>query len=106
MQYITTYDLYNVLFVSATRLNEYIRHYEVLTYDRDDVHRSHVRAKRSVIRDNAVHFRFSSHGRSFNIRLKRDLTTFSDNLVVVGPSGQQEDVETSHIYQGHILGKL
>ncbi|XP_069703411.1 disintegrin and metalloproteinase domain-containing protein 10 isoform X1 [Periplaneta americana] len=91
--------------VSAVRLNEYIRHYEELTYDHEDVHRSHVRARRSVSRDNAVHLYFNAHGRSFNIRLKRDLTTFSNNLVVVGPSGQEEDLETSHIYQGHILGE-
>ncbi|XP_023703400.1 disintegrin and metalloproteinase domain-containing protein 10 isoform X2 [Cryptotermes secundus] len=90
---------------SATRLNEYIRHYEELTYDHDDVHRSHIRARRSVTRDNAVHLRFTSHGRSFNIRLKRDLSTFSNNLVVVGPSGQKEDLETSHIYHGHIIGE-
>jgi len=93
------------LFVSATRLNEYIQHYEELTYDREDVHRSHIRARRSVTRDNAVHLRFISHGRSFNIRLKRDLSTFSNNLVVVGPTGQVEDVEASHIYHGHIIGK-
>ncbi|KAJ9581415.1 hypothetical protein L9F63_023409, partial [Diploptera punctata] len=92
-------------YVYSVRLNEYIRHYEVLTYDREDVLRSHLRARRSVIRDNSVHLRFSSHGRSFNIRLKRDLNTFSSNLVVIGPTGQQEDLETSHIYQGHILGE-
>ncbi|XP_015596186.1 disintegrin and metalloproteinase domain-containing protein 10 isoform X2 [Cephus cinctus] len=90
---------------SARRLNEYIRHYETLSYPAEDVHRSHLRAKRSVTRDNAVNLKFRSHGRNFHIRLKRDLTTFSNDLIVEGPSGKIEDLDTSHIYQGHLLGE-
>nr|CAD7430532.1 unnamed protein product [Timema monikensis] len=86
-------------------LSEYISHYEPLSYDAQDVHRNHVRAKRSVTRENAVHLHFSAHRRSFNIRLKRDLSTFSSNLVVHGPDGREEDLDTSHIYQGHIIGE-
>ncbi|XP_012251802.2 disintegrin and metalloproteinase domain-containing protein 10 isoform X2 [Athalia rosae] len=90
---------------SARRLNEYIRHYEPLSYPTEEVHRGHLRAKRSVTRDNAVTFKFRAHGRDFHIRLKRDLTTFSDNLVILGPSGKEEDFDTSHIYEGHVLGE-
>ncbi|XP_046420360.1 disintegrin and metalloproteinase domain-containing protein 10 isoform X1 [Neodiprion fabricii] len=90
---------------SARRLNEYIRHYEPLSYSTEDVHRAHLRAKRSVAQDNPVIFKFRAHGRDFHIRLKRDITTFSNNLVILGPSGEEEDLDTSHIYHGHILGE-
>lgn len=90
---------------SARRLNEYIRHYEPLSYPTEEVHRGHLRAKRSVTRDNSVTLKFRSHGRDFHIRLKRDLATFSNNLIIEGPSGQTEDLDTSHIYQGHLVGE-
>ena len=102
-------DLRHCLFtfsVAARRLNEYIRHYEPLSYPTEEVHRGHLRAKRSVTRDNSVTLKFRSHGRDFHIRLKRDLATFSNNLIIEGPSGQTEDLDTSHIYQGHLVGKF
>ncbi|XP_043486455.1 disintegrin and metalloproteinase domain-containing protein 10 isoform X1 [Polistes fuscatus] len=90
---------------SAQRLNKYIRHYETLSYPTEEVHRGHLRAKRSVTRDNFVTLKFRSHGRDFHIRLKRDLNTFSNNLVIEGPSGRQEELDTSHIYEGHLIGE-
>lgn len=64
------------------RLNEYISHYETLNYDVKQVHASHSRAKRSINQDQHVNLQFDAHGEKFNIRLKRDLTTFSDKLEV------------------------
>ncbi|XP_047360443.1 disintegrin and metalloproteinase domain-containing protein 10 isoform X3 [Vespa velutina] len=89
---------------SARRLNEYIRHYEPLSYPTEEVHRGHLRAKRSVTRDNSVTLKFRSHGRDFHIRLKRDLNTFSNNLVIEGPTGHEEGLDTSHIYEGYLIG--
>lgn len=89
--------------VAAERLSEYISHYEPLNYDAADVHRAHVRAKRSVVRDNFVHLSFRAHSRDFRLRLKRDLSVFSDSMEVHGPQGQL-DVDTAHIYRGHIVG--
>lgn len=90
-------------FVAANRLNEYISHYEPLTYDTREVHRAHSRARRSLNRDDAVHLSFSAHGREFRLRLKRDLDVFSNDLEVHGPSGTL-DVDTSHVYKGQLLG--
>ncbi|KAJ8921776.1 hypothetical protein NQ315_008401 [Exocentrus adspersus] len=87
---------------TTERLNEYISHYETLNYDTGEVHRAHVRTKRSVVRDNSVHLSFRAHNRDFRLRLKRDLSVFSDSLEVHGPQGQI-DVDTSHIYQGHLV---
>lgn len=65
-------------------LNEYISHYETLSYDHRQTHASHSRAKRSVTKDPYVFLKFRAHNRPFHIRLKRDIVTFSDNLVVSG----------------------
>ena len=43
-------------------LNEYIRHYEELSYDTDELHSNHIRAKRSVS-DPYLHLKFTAHGR-------------------------------------------
>ncbi|XP_058808923.1 disintegrin and metalloproteinase domain-containing protein 10 isoform X2 [Phymastichus coffea] len=91
---------------SARRLNEYIRHYEPLTYDAEEVYRSHVRSKRSASAGpGQLTLRFRAHGRDFRLRLKRDLQTFASDLRVVGPSDQPEDLDTSHVYQGHLIGE-
>lgn len=90
-------------FVAANRLNEYISHYEPLNYDRAEVHRAHTRARRSVSGDHFVQISFKAHGRRFDMRLKRDLSVFSDSMEVHGPQGRL-DVDTAHIYNGHLLG--
>uniref|UniRef100_A0A336LXA8 ADAM10 endopeptidase n=1 Tax=Culicoides sonorensis TaxID=179676 RepID=A0A336LXA8_CULSO len=86
------------------RLNEYISHYEILDYDRDHIHSSHLRAKRSVTTNHQVDFKFKAHGRNFHLRLKRDIQTFSDNLVVVDSVNGPINVDSSHIYHGTVMG--
>uniref|UniRef100_A0A1L8E3C5 ADAM10 endopeptidase n=1 Tax=Nyssomyia neivai TaxID=330878 RepID=A0A1L8E3C5_9DIPT len=88
--------------LGGRRLNEYISHYETLSYDTKHVHASHNRAKRSVTKDPYVYLRFDAHGENFHMRLKRDVTTFSDNLVIDGSDGPVA-VDTAHIYQGELL---
>ncbi|XP_060523585.1 disintegrin and metalloproteinase domain-containing protein 10 isoform X2 [Cylas formicarius] len=90
--------------IHSDKLNEYISHYQPLNYDTGDVHSAHVRAKRSVVEDNHVHVSFRAHGRDFRLRLKRDLHVFSDSLEVHGPNGPI-DVDTSHVYKGHLVGE-
>ncbi|XP_018322244.1 disintegrin and metalloproteinase domain-containing protein 10 isoform X2 [Agrilus planipennis] len=90
---------------SANRLNEYISHYEPLDYDTWEVHRAHQRAKRSVIRDDAVNVQFKAHNREFRLRLKRDLDVFADKLEVHGPNGKPVHVDTAHIYKGRVIGE-
>lgn len=102
-----------ILFVqfddAAVRLNEYISHYETLNYDRQELAQKHSRAKRSVInRDSHVHLQFFAHDRDFHLRLKRDLNTFSDNLVIVDSDNKpfnSTEVDTSHIYAGYLVGE-
>ncbi|XP_035992257.1 disintegrin and metalloproteinase domain-containing protein 10 [Fundulus heteroclitus] len=86
-------------------LNKYIRHYEGLSYDTEALHSSHQRAKRALHpHDQTVHLDFHAHGRHFNLRLKRETQLFSPDLVVE-VSGNEEPVDTSHIYSGEIFGE-
>ncbi|XP_041780583.1 disintegrin and metalloproteinase domain-containing protein 10 isoform X1 [Anopheles merus] len=86
----------------ARPLNEYISHYEKLSYDHEHLHASHSRAKRSVTKDHYVHLSFSAHDRDFNIRLKRDLSTISDKLEIHTDKGPVQ-VDSSHIYHGEVI---
>uniref|UniRef100_A0A3P8UNZ6 Disintegrin and metalloproteinase domain-containing protein 10 n=1 Tax=Cynoglossus semilaevis TaxID=244447 RepID=A0A3P8UNZ6_CYNSE len=87
------------------RLNKYISHYEGLSYDTEEVHRNHQRVRRALSpHDNTVHLNFHAHGRNFNLRLKRDTTIFSPDLVIE-VSGEESPGDTSHIYSGEIFGE-
>lgn len=97
-----------VCFVSGKPLNEYISHYEKLSYDTKHLDAKHLRAKRSIGEEQNVHLKFRSHGEQFHLRLKRDLTTFSDNLEVIhhteGGIESKRQLDSRHIYEGHVLG--
>ncbi|XP_055372053.1 disintegrin and metalloproteinase domain-containing protein 10 [Condylostylus longicornis] len=96
-------DNKNVL-KGLNRLNEYISHYETLSYDHEHIHTSHMRAKRSVTKDHYINLKLNAHGRNFHLRIKRDLETFSDKLEVHSTNGPI-NVDTSHIYEGHVIGE-
>lgn len=67
------------------------------------MNKAHLRAKRSLSQDNAVHLSFNAHRKNFRLRLKRDTSVFSDDLEIHDDSGQL-DLDTSHIYEGHLIG--
>ncbi|XP_048517768.1 disintegrin and metalloproteinase domain-containing protein 10 isoform X3 [Dendroctonus ponderosae] len=90
---------------SANNLSEYISYYEPLSYDTKAVHNAHLRSKRSLVSNNNVYLSFSAHQRHFRLRLKRDLEVFSDKLEVLDDKGQRIDMDTAHVYSGHILGE-
>ncbi|XP_035010036.1 disintegrin and metalloproteinase domain-containing protein 10 [Hippoglossus stenolepis] len=90
---------------SGKPLNKYIRHYEGLSYDTEALHSSHQRAKRELApAERAVHLDFHAHGRYFNLRMKRDTSLFSPDLIIE-VSGEESPVDTSHIYSGEIFGE-
>ena len=85
------------------RLNDYVHHYEPLSYDAVD----HLRVKRSTVDgdDDGVRLNFASHGRQFNLRLKRDLSVFPDNIRIEDREGRRLqhlvrlDIVASHAYK-------
>ncbi|XP_037545596.1 disintegrin and metalloproteinase domain-containing protein 10 [Nematolebias whitei] len=86
-------------------LNKYIHHYEGLSYDTEALHESHQRAKRALSpQEKTVHLNFHAHGRHFNLRLKRDTSLFSPDLII-DVSGEEAPIDTSHIYSGEIFGE-
>lgn len=89
---------------SRRRLNEYIEHYESLEYDVDTLHEQHLRARRSTDTPADLRLEFTAHGRHFRMRLRRDLSAFSEDFKVEGAKGQLHDVDTSHIYHGELAG--
>ncbi|XP_061737935.1 disintegrin and metalloproteinase domain-containing protein 10 isoform X1 [Nerophis ophidion] len=86
-------------------LNKFIRHYEGLSYDTKALQNSHQRAKRALSpHDGTVHLDFHSHGRHFNLRMRRDTSVFSPDLEIE-VSGEEAPIDTSHIYSGELLGE-
>ena len=99
---VAKYFLYIFL---GNRLNEYILHYETLDYDASAVHAQHSRVRRSLdSSSDHVHLEFHSHGKPFRLKLARDTATFSPDVEIVSHKGEPIDVDTSHLYQGHLQG--
>ena len=71
-------------------LGPFISDYEPLSYDREPVHRSHSRHKRSLsagrrVSEDPVELSFSAHDRDFNLRLFADHSVFHPGYKVTGP---------------------
>ncbi|XP_076323272.1 disintegrin and metalloproteinase domain-containing protein 10-like [Tachypleus tridentatus] len=89
---------------NANQLNEYIQNYESLSYNPEEVHKSHLRDKRSV-HSFFVPVNFHAYGRHFNLRLKRETGVFSPDIVFDTSNGFNEKLDTSHLYNGFLLGE-
>jgi len=91
------------------RLNEYVQHFEPLSYTAYD----HSRSKRSSDADESdagrVRIDFESHGRKFNLDLQRDLSVFPSSVVIEDVEGRRlqhlEDNAHKHLYEGRLLGE-
>lgn len=93
---------------TGNRLNEYVLHYETLDYDADAVAAQHSRNRRSVVggeEESYLRLHFRSHGKPFRLKLKRDTSSFSSDVQFVSHKGHPLDVDTSHLYEGHLQGE-
>lgn len=89
----------------VTGLSPYIRHYDGLSYDRQDLHGRHLRAKRSaLLQGSSLHLDFVAFQRPFRLRLRRDAEIFSQNFTVINESGSTT-ADLSHIYSGVLEGE-
>ncbi|TDH08520.1 hypothetical protein EPR50_G00098450 [Perca flavescens] len=58
---------------AVSGISPYIKHYEGLSYDREDLHRKHLRAKRaSHLQEHTLQLDFTAFHRTFRLRLKRN----------------------------------
>ncbi|KAK2835569.1 hypothetical protein Q5P01_016053 [Channa striata] len=106
------YSLLLLLFNCHERITEavsgispYIKHYEGLSYNREDLHRRHVRARRAVHpQDYTLHLDFRAFQRSFRLRLRRNAEPFSKSFTVVNENGSTS-ADLSYIYSGILEGE-
>jgi disintegrin and metalloproteinase domain-containing protein 10 len=93
---------------TGNRLNEYVLHYETLDYDADAVAAQHSRHKRNAGGEKEelyLQLHFRSHGKPFRLKLKRDTSSFSPDVQFVSHKGHPLNVDTSHLYEGHLQGE-
>jgi len=88
-------------------LNDYIGDYEMLDYSTSEIHHKHLRAKRwagEPSQGPTVDLKLSTPSRYFHLRLKRESSVFSENIQLEGDAAPQEEIDTSHLYTGHVKG--
>ncbi|KAK2907836.1 hypothetical protein Q8A73_008909 [Channa argus] len=90
---------------AVTGISPYIKHYEGLSYDREDFHRRHVRARKAVHpQEYTLHLEFRAFQRNFRLRLRRNASAFSQNFIMVSENGSTS-ADLSHIYSGILEGE-
>ncbi|KAL1431490.1 hypothetical protein MTO96_014135 [Rhipicephalus appendiculatus] len=89
---------------SARALNDFVLHYEPLSYEPVSV--GSRRWKRSAARPQAPHrveLAFRSHNREFRLRLERDRSAFTDDFTIETRRGPESD-SLDHLYSGDVVG--
>ncbi|CAK6955449.1 disintegrin and metalloproteinase domain-containing protein 10 isoform X1 [Scomber scombrus] len=86
-------------------ISPYIKHYEGLSYDREDLHRKHLRSRRATQPQGyTLHLDFTAFHRSFRLRLRRNAEAFSRNFKLISENGSTS-ADLSHIYSGTLDGE-
>ncbi|XP_077440563.1 disintegrin and metalloproteinase domain-containing protein 10 isoform X2 [Vanacampus margaritifer] len=86
-------------------ISPFIKHYEGLSYDREDLHRKHLRARRDTQpQRHILDLDFTAFHRTFQLRLRRDAGTFSSDFKVLSEDGATT-ADLSHLYSGTLEGE-
>lgn len=93
-----------IQWTDSKALDDYIKHYEELHYDTADLHNRHLRTKRSASDPN-LYLKFHAYGRDFKLQLQRAKNIFTDDFKSEGSYGRLENVDTSFIYNGKVVGE-
>nr|XP_019936185.1 PREDICTED: disintegrin and metalloproteinase domain-containing protein 10-like [Paralichthys olivaceus] len=90
---------------AVSDISPYIKHYEGLSYDREDLHRMHLRSKRATQpQEYTLQLDLTAFHRTFRLRLKRSSAAFSENFMVVIENGSTS-ADLSHLYSGILEGE-
>ncbi|XP_076009566.1 disintegrin and metalloproteinase domain-containing protein 10 isoform X2 [Genypterus blacodes] len=90
---------------AVSSISPYIRHYEGLSYDREDLHRRHLRARRAAWpHEHTLQLDFTAFHRTFRLRLRRDAAEFSEDFRMINENGPVS-ADLSHIYTGTLEGE-
>lgn len=98
------------LLAEARRLNQFVRYFEPLSYPPHQVHRDHVRLRRSLnqgalLDRRHVYLRFQGFNRLFHLKLRPDTSVFHKDLVVETAQLGRIKPEIGHIYSGELVGE-
>ncbi|XP_022049988.2 disintegrin and metalloproteinase domain-containing protein 10 [Acanthochromis polyacanthus] len=89
----------------SVSISPYIKYYEGLSYDKEDLHRKHLRAKRAAqSQDYTLHLDFTAFHRTFRLLLRQNAAEFSEKFRVVSENGSTS-ADLSHIYSGTLRGE-
>ncbi|XP_077520004.1 disintegrin and metalloproteinase domain-containing protein 10-like [Amblyomma americanum] len=98
-----------LLLTEARRLNRFVSHFEPLSYQPHQVHRDHVRLRRSINQNQHAHghvyLRFQGFNRLFHLKLRPDTSAFHKDLVVETAQLGRITPDISHIYSGELVGE-
>uniref|UniRef100_G3PBJ7 ADAM10 endopeptidase n=1 Tax=Gasterosteus aculeatus aculeatus TaxID=481459 RepID=G3PBJ7_GASAC len=90
---------------SVSGISPYIKHYEGLSYDREDLHRKHLRARRaSQPYERTLQLDLTAFHRTFRLHLKHNSEAFAENVIVFSENGSTS-ADLSHIYSGTLKGE-
>ncbi|OQV18341.1 Disintegrin and metalloproteinase domain-containing protein 10 [Hypsibius exemplaris] len=85
-------------------LNRFVRHYEPLNYDHNDLHVRTRRAISDTTSSQGVQVKFTSHARNFHLNLYPDTSAFAADHVVTDGHGANLNVDTSFLFDGSVRG--
>ncbi|XP_061190593.1 disintegrin and metalloproteinase domain-containing protein 10-like [Saccostrea echinata] len=91
--------------VEQKSIDDYIKYYEELTYDTQELHNKHLRAKRSTTEGKRLELKFTAHNRSFHLDLKPSTSVFTKNFRSTHNNGTEDPVDLSIIYEGSVRGE-
>ncbi|XP_053387850.1 disintegrin and metalloproteinase domain-containing protein 10-like isoform X3 [Mercenaria mercenaria] len=94
--------VFTFVLTECKQLDDYILHYEELTYNTEHLHNSHMRHKRSL--DSAVHLDLNAFDKKIKLRLKNDRSVFTPDFVLEF-NGTVKKPDLSFIYSGEVIDK-
>nr|XP_057930196.1 disintegrin and metalloproteinase domain-containing protein 10 isoform X2 [Doryrhamphus excisus] len=90
---------------TAGLISPYISHYEGIAYDKEDLHRKHLRARRAAQpQRRTLDLDFTAFHRTFRLRLRRASQEFSSDFEVISEDGGAAP-DLSHLYSGTLEGE-
>ncbi|KAJ4943208.1 hypothetical protein JOQ06_005713, partial [Pogonophryne albipinna] len=87
---------------AMSSISPYIKHYEGLSYDREDLHRKHLRTRRaSHPEEHTLQLDITAFNRTFRLLLKHNAEAFTENVMVFRKNGSTP-ADLSHLYSGKL----
>ncbi|XP_022311746.2 disintegrin and metalloproteinase domain-containing protein 10-like isoform X1 [Crassostrea virginica] len=79
------------------QLDDYIKHYEELSYSTQNLHNKHMRAKKST-GSKSLDLKFKAHSREFHLDLKPSTSSFTESYRSTHNNGTEDPVDLAILY--------